>query len=242
LENYIFAALAALIALTAHEYCHGYAAYRLGDPTAKSLGRLTLNPIRHLDPIGALCMILFHFGWAKPVPINPRYFKNPKKGFAIVAMAGPAINLILSFLSAGAYLLLWALVKDVAFTSELWFNVAKNGLLFLFIFHSLNLGFALFNLIPIPPLDGSRLLSVILPPKQYFGLMRYERYIYFGLLGWLFIGDFLYSALLRFSLIAESSLLASILKVISLSELLSGAMQFISDAMMWLWQLIPFLA
>ena len=242
MDNYIFAALAALIALTAHEYCHGYAAYRLGDPTAKSLGRLTLNPMRHLDPIGALCMILFHFGWAKPVPINPRYFKNPKKGFAIVAIAGPAINLILSFLSAGAYLLLWALVKDVAFTSELWFNVAKNGLLFLFIFHSLNLGFALFNLIPIPPLDGSRLLSVILPPKQYFGLMRYERYIYFGLLGWLFIGDFLYSALLRFSLIAESSLLASILKVISLSELLSGAMQFISDAMMWLWQLIPFLA
>ena len=242
MDNYIFAALAALIALTAHEYCHGYAAYRLGDPTAKSLGRLTLNPMRHLDPIGALCMILFHFGWAKPVPINPRYFKNPKKGFAIVAIAGPAINLILSFLSAGAYLLLWALVKDVAFTNDLWFNVAKNGLLFLFIFHSLNLGFALFNLIPIPPLDGSRLLSVILPPKQYFGLMRYERYIYFGLLGWLFIGDFLYSALLRFSLIAESSLLASILKVISLSELLSGAMQFISDAMMWLWQLIPFLA
>ena len=242
MDNYIFAALAALIALTAHEYCHGYAAYRLGDPTAKSLGRLTLNPMRHLDPIGALCMILFHFGWAKPVPINPRYFKNPKKGFAIVAMAGPAINLILSFLSAGAYLLLWALVKDVAFTSDLWFNVAKNGLLFLFIFHSLNLGFALFNLIPIPPLDGSRLLSVILPPKQYFGLMRYERYIYFGLLGWLFIGDFLYSALLRFSIISQSSVLASILKVISLSELLSGAMQFISDGMMWLWQLIPFLA
>ena len=242
MDNYIFAAVAALIALTAHEYCHGYAAYRLGDPTAKSLGRLTLNPMRHLDPIGALCMILFHFGWAKPVPINPRYFKNPKKGFAIVAMAGPAINLILSFLSAGAYLLLWALVKDVAFTSDLWFNVAKNGLLFLFIFHSLNLGFALFNLIPIPPLDGSRLLSVILPPKQYFGLMRYERYIYFGLLGWLFIGDFLYSALLRFSLISQSSALASILKVISLSELLSGAMQGISDAMMWLWQLIPFLA
>ena len=242
MDNYIFAAVAALIALTAHEYCHGYAAYRLGDPTAKSLGRLTLNPMRHLDPIGALCMILFHFGWAKPVPINPRYFKNPKKGFAIVAMAGPAINLILSFLSAGAYLLLWALVKDVAFTNDLWFNVAKNGLLFLFIFHSLNLGFALFNLIPIPPLDGSRLLSVILPPKQYFGLMRYERYIYFGLLGWLFIGDFLYSALLRFSIISQSSALASILKVISLSELLSGAMQFISDGMMWLWQLIPFLA
>lgn len=242
MDNYIFAALAALIALTAHEYCHGYAAYRLGDPTAKNMGRLTLNPIRHLDPIGALCMVLFHFGWAKPVPINPRYFKNPKKGFAIVAIAGPAINLLLSFLSAGAYLLAFALLKNVAFESDLWFNVARNGLLFLWMFHSLNLGFAIFNLIPIPPLDGSRLLSVILPPKQYFGLMRYERYIYFGLLGWLFIGDFLYSALLRFSLIAESSLLASILKVISLSELLSGAMQFVSDGMLWLWQLIPFLA
>lgn len=240
--NYIFAAVAALIALTAHEYCHGYAAYRLGDPTAKSLGRLTLNPLRHLDPIGALCMIFFHFGWAKPVPINPRYFKNPKKGFAIVAIAGPAVNFILAFLSAGMYLLTFALLKDVAFESEFWFNVAKNGLLFLWIFHSLNLGFAIFNLIPIPPLDGSRLLSLVLPPKQYFGLMRYERYIYFGLLGWLFIGDFLYSFLLRFSLIAESSVLASILKVVSLSELLGSAMQWISDGMLWLWQLIPFLA
>ena len=242
MDNYIFAALAALIALTAHEYCHGYAAYRLGDPTAKSLGRLTLNPMRHLDPIGALCMILFHFGWAKPVPINPRYFKNPKKGFAIVAMAGPAINLILSFLSAGAYLLLWALVKDVAFTNDLWFNVAKNGLLFLFIFHSLNLGFALFNLIPIPPLDGSRLLSVILPPKQYFGLMRYERYIYFGLLGWLFIGDFLYGFLMKLPLISGSALFSALAKIFSLSELLGGAMNAVSRAMFWVWELIPFLA
>ncbi len=242
MENYIFAALAALIALTAHEYCHGYAAYRLGDPTAKSLGRLTLNPLRHLDPIGALCMIFFHFGWAKPVPINPRYFKNPKKGFAIVALAGPAVNLLLSFFSAGAYLLLWALVKDVGFESVLWLNIVKNGLLFLYIFHSLNLGLALFNLIPIPPLDGSRLLSLVLPPKQYFGLMRYERYIYFVLLGWLFIGDFLYGALLRLSLIATNSVLASVLKVISLSELLGSAMEFLSRGMLWLWQLIPFLS
>ncbi len=242
MENYIFAALAALIALTAHEYCHGYAAYRMGDPTAKSMGRLTLNPMKHLDPIGALCMILFHFGWAKPVPINPRYFKNPKKGFALVALAGPAINLLLSFFAAGAYLLLWALLKGVAFGSELWFNIARNGLLFLNIFHSVNLGFAIFNLIPIPPLDGSRLLGLILPPKHYFGLMKYERYIYFGLLGWLFIGDFLYSLLLRISFIAQSALLSSVLKVISLSELLGSAMQLISDGMLWLWQLIPFLA
>jgi Zn-dependent protease len=118
----------------------------------------------------------------------------------------------------------------------------KNGLLFLSIFHSINLGLAIFNLIPIPPLDGSRLLSVVLPPKQYFSIMRYERYIYFGLLGWLFIGDFLYDFLLRTSLIAGGSVLASILKVISLSELLGSAMQHLSDAMMWIWQLIPFLA
>ena len=176
MENYIFAAVAALIALTAHEYCHGYAAYRLGDPTAKSLGRLTLNPLHHLDLLGALCMILFRFGWAKPVPINPRYFKNPKKGFAIVALAGPAINLFLSFLSAGAYLLLFALVKDIAFESDLWFNIVKNGLLFLFVFHSLNLGFALFNLIPIPPLDGSKVLFSFLPDEIYRKILRYERY------------------------------------------------------------------
>ena len=242
LEQYIFAALAALIALTVHEYCHGYAAYRMGDPTAKNMGRLSLNPLTHLDPIGTLCMIFFHFGWAKPVPINPRYFKNPKKGFAIVALAGPAANLLLSFFSAGVYLLLWALLKDVAFESRFWLTVAENGLLFLYIFHSLNLGYAVFNMIPIPPLDGSRILSLVLPPKQYFGLMRYERYIYFGLLGWLFIGDFLYGFLLRFSFIAESSLLASILKVLSLSELLGTVMQCISDGMLWLWQLIPFLA
>lgn len=242
METYLFAALAALIALTAHEYCHGYAAYRLGDPTARNMGRLTLNPIKHIDPIGALCMVLFHFGWAKPVPIDPRYFKNPKKGFAITALMGPVCNLVLSFLSAGAYLLAYALLKDVFFESELWFTVAKNGLLFLFVFHSVNLGLAIFNLIPIPPLDGSRLLSVVLPQKQYFSLMRYERYIYFGLLGWLFIGDFLYDFLLRISPVANNALLASLLKLLSLSELLGSAMQYISNAMMWIWQLIPFLA
>ena len=97
---YILSALAALIALTVHEYCHGYAAYKLGDDTAKSMGRLTLNPIKHLDPYGAICMVLFHIGWAKPVPINPRNFKDPKKGFAITASAGPAANIILAFVSA----------------------------------------------------------------------------------------------------------------------------------------------
>lgn len=242
MEIYIFSAVAALIALTVHEYSHGYAAYRMGDPTAKNLGRLTLNPLHHIDPFGTLCMILFRFGWAKPVPINPRYFKKPKKGFAIVALAGPLSNLILSFFSAGAYLLTNALLKDVAFESELWLTVAKNFILFLSIFYSLNLGLAIFNLLPIPPLDGSRLLNVILPQKYYFGLMRYERYIYFGLLGWLFIGNFFYRFLLRFSVIAESAFLSVFVKIFSLSELLGDLMALISDGILALWQLIPFLA
>ena len=188
METYLFAALAALIALTAHEYCHGYAAYRLGDPTARNMGRLTLNPIKHIDPIGALCMVLFHFGWAKPVPIDPRYFKNPKKGFAITALMGPVCNLVLSFLSAGAYLLTYALLKDVLFESELWFTVAKNGLLFLFVFHSVNLGLAIFNLIPIPPLDGSRIFYVFLPPRLYYKIMQYERIITLTVLALLLLG------------------------------------------------------
>ena len=242
METYIFAALAALIALTAHEYCHGYTAYRLGDPTAKNMGRLTLNPIKHLDLIGALCMVLFHFGWAKPVPIDPRYFKKPKRGFALTALMGPVCNLVLAFLSAGAYLLAYALLRDVIFESETVFLIAKNALLFLSVFHSVNLGFAIFNLIPIPPLDGSRLLSVILPEKQYFSLMKYERYIFFGLLGWLFIGDFLYGFLMRFSLISGSALLSALAKILSLSELLGGVMNAVSRAMFWVWELIPFLA
>lgn len=242
METYIFAALAALIALTAHEYCHGYTAYRLGDPTAKNMGRLTLNPIKHLDLIGALCMVLFHFGWAKPVPIDPRYFKKPKRGFALTALMGPVCNLVLAFLSVGAYLLSYALLKDVIFESETAFLIAKNALLFLSVFHSVNLGFAIFNLIPIPPLDGSRLLSVVLPEKQYFSLMKYERYIYFGLLGWLFIGDFLYGILMRLPLISGSALFSALAKIFSLSELLGGVMNAVSRAMFWVWELIPFLA
>ena len=114
---YLLSAIAALIALTVHEYCHGYAAYKLGDDTAKSFGRLTLNPLKHLDPYGAICMVLFHIGWAKPVPINARNFKNPKRDFAITAVAGPASNLILGFVSALIYLVVFACVKDMTFPS-----------------------------------------------------------------------------------------------------------------------------
>ena len=240
---YLLSALAVLIALTVHEYCHGYAAYRLGDNTARNLGRLSLNPIKHLDPIGALCMVFFHVGWAKPVPINPRNFKKPKSGFALTALAGPVSNILLGFLTAGVYLLTYALLRDVRFTEQnLAYNLASNLLLFLYIFHVINVGLGVFNLLPIPPFDGSRLLNVILPERIYFSIMRYERQIYFGVLGWLLLGSYVKRALLAIPLISTSPMLSAIAGLFSLSDLLSVAIGGLSKLIFDLWQLIPFLA
>lgn len=235
----ILSALAALIALTVHEFSHGFAAYKLGDPTARSFGRLTLNPLKHLDPFGALCMIFFHFGWAKPVPINPRYFKKPKRDFAITALAGPLSNLILSFLSAFFYLLLYKELSGIRFESTLTLNLASNLLLFVYLMHAINLGLAIFNLIPIPPLDGSRILNVILPPKAYFGIMRYERQIYFGLIGWLFLGDFVKSALLSVPMIASNAILRGFAGIFSLGDMLSILFTRLSNLIFSLWEFLP---
>ena len=179
--------VAVLITLTVHEYAHGYAAYRLGDSTAKSFGRLTLNPIKHVDPIGAICLLLFHFGWAKPVPINARNFKKPRRDFALTALAGPLVNIILAFISAFFYLLAISGLSKITYGSEFTYNLAYNTIRFLGIFHSVNLGLGIFNLIPIPPLDGSRIITAVLPPKIYFGIMRYERKIYLALVVWMLI-------------------------------------------------------
>lgn len=235
----ILSALAALIALTVHEFSHGFAAYKLGDPTARSFGRLTLNPLKHLDPFGALCMIFFHFGWAKPVPINPRYFKKPKRDFAITALAGPLSNLILSFLSAFFYLLLYKELSGIRFESTLTLNLASNLLLFVYLMHAINLGLAIFNLIPIPPLDGSKILNVILPPKAYFGIMRYERQIYFGLIGWLFLGDFIKSALLSVPMIASNAILRGFAGIFSLGDMLSILFTRLSNLIFSLWEFLP---
>ena len=159
---------AVFLCLTVHETCHGLAALALGDPTAKRMHRLSLNPLRHIDWIGLLLMFAAGFGWAKPVPVDPRYFKNPKRGMALTALAGPASNFLLAF----AALLLLRLVIT-ALPGAGWSAALA---IFLLQLSQLSVGLGLFNLIPIPPLDGSKVLAAFLPDRQYITLMRYERY------------------------------------------------------------------
>ena len=238
---YVLSALVVLITLTIHEYAHAYAAYKLGDPTARNLGRLTLNPIKHLDPVGALCMLFFHFGWAKPVPINARNFKNPRKGFAISALAGPAVNLVTSFISAFVYLLIFSIFSKLTYSSELTLNLAENTLLFFYLLHVINLGIAIFNLIPVPPLDGSRILGLLLPPKYYFSIMRHERTIYFILIGWLLVGDWISRIILSIPGAAANIVLKILANIVSLSNLLGLAIDGLSGLMMDFWRLLPFI-
>ena len=173
-----------LMALSVHESAHGYAAYRLGDPTAHSLGRITLNPVKHFDLFGFLSMLIFHIGWAKPVPVNARYFKNPRRDFAIVGAAGPLSNICLALI----HLLILRLVMIYAtnsvvngtLTEGVWMTVLALVVYLLYMGVAMNIILAIFNLIPIPPFDGSRIFYAFLPPKWYFGVMKYERYIMLG--------------------------------------------------------------
>lgn len=169
LTNILIAIVPALLCLTFHEVCHGLVAYRLGDPTAKNAGRLTFNPIKHLDPIGLLMMVIFHFGWAKPVPINMNNFKRPKIGMAITALAGPLSNLVLAVVVLFIYGLFFGLLAQ-------W-GTAGKVIMELFITTAyLSVAFAIFNIIPLPPLDGSKVLFSFLPNELYYKLMRYERF------------------------------------------------------------------
>lgn len=178
-----------LFSLTLHEFSHGFVAYKMGDPTARNFGRLTLNPIKHIDPVGAGLMLVFGFGWAKPVPINSRYFKNPKWGMAISAAAGPLSNLLLSFVSYNISYLL-ATKIDPFRLSYTAYNVVYIVILFFYLAAFMNATLAVFNLIPIPPLDGSRLLFTFLPQRLYFAFMRYEQIIMTILMVGVFFGAF----------------------------------------------------
>ena len=169
LLNAVLRVAAVLLCLTVHETCHGLTAYALGDPTAKAMHRLSLNPLHHIDWFGLFMMFAAGFGWAKPVPVDPRYFKKPKEGMALTALAGPVSNfmlaLLLIFISKLIYLYApYTVVMGAVFTFCLYTAAP------------LSIGLGLFNLIPIPPLDGSKVVAVLLPNRAYRTLMRYERY------------------------------------------------------------------
>ena len=172
--------LAALTVIPFHEAGHALAAWLLGDPTAKQQGRLSLNPFRHFDLLGTLCMVFAGVGWAKPVSTDPRNFKNPKQGMALTALAGPVANLILAYLAMVVWKLLyyWAPVNDATIFLALFLQYLVY----------LDVSLAVFNLIPVPPLDGSRILLVVLPQRIYFQIMRYERVLFVILLAAVWAG------------------------------------------------------
>lgn len=176
---YLVRAVAMLLIIPVHEAAHAFVSYKLGDPTAKNYGRLTLNPLAHFDPFGALAMILAGIGWAKPVPTDVRRFRHPKRDMAISAAAGPISNLLMAYLGMILYKLAYYRMPV---------NSGQLVMLFLSIFISLNISLAVFNLLPIPPFDGSRIFLAFLPTRLYFKAMQYERYIMMAVLLLVLIG------------------------------------------------------
>ena len=170
LTDMLLAVIPALICITLHELSHGFVAYKLGDNTAKNMGRLTLNPIKHIDIFGLIMMVVFKFGWAKPVPVNMRNFKNPKRDMAITALAGPLSNVLICCVVLFIYGLVY-LPCNLAGT-----EFAGSLLYAVYITAYLSIALAIFNIIPIPPLDGSKVLFSLMSDEGYMKLMRYERY------------------------------------------------------------------
>lgn len=190
----IFALLLTIfIVLPIHEWAHGFLAYKLGDNTAKNSGRLTLNPLKHIDPLGASALLLFKFGWARPVPVNPRNFKRPKLGMALTALAGPLSNLIVALiallLATIAYAFGGNILNLMGEEESNFFVMPFFGFIyFMFLIYNVNLDLAVFNLIPLPPLDGSKILEAFLPDKFLNKYYQYEGYISIIVFALLFTG------------------------------------------------------
>ena len=183
-----------LFAITIHEYAHGRTALWLGDPTAKNMGRLSLNPLPHIDPFGAICLFLFNFGWAKPVPVDPRYFKNIRKDIIFMSLAGPLANISLAVLAG-------ILIRYFFFPWEIY-RLALIYLLFM------NLGLGLFNLLPIPPLDGSHILENLLPLRAAQNYREFGRYGPIIILAIVMLDNFAHTGILNRVLIGPMKLLA----------------------------------
>ena len=175
-----------LLSLSVHELSHGAASYLLGDVTAKSQGRLSLNPLRHIDPIGLVALFVFHFGWAKPVTVDPRYLKKPKRDMALIALAGPVSNFLTAFLFSFVYgfLIKIGSMHDAFSAGVTPFTVLCEMAQMMVL---MNIGLGLFNLIPIPPLDGSKILYAFLPNRILFRILPYERYMQIVLIVLLFL-------------------------------------------------------
>ena len=162
----LYSLLGVMVAMTVHEWAHAFAAYKLGDPTAKNLGRMSLDPLKHMDPIGTICLVLFGFGWARPVMVNPRNLKNYRRDDAIISLAGPIMNLLTAFLFLGIYFL-------VLFTFGITNEIVLNILNYII---SINLGLGIFNLIPIPPLDGFHVINSIFIRRSFKVVEFLQRY------------------------------------------------------------------
>lgn len=167
-----------LLALTVHEVAHGYVAYLCGDGTAKAFGRLTLNPAKHLDLMGTLCMLIAGFGWAKPVPVNMRNLRKPKRDMVLVSLAGPVANLLLALVGACLYSLTYHIAWSVEafYTNDTVYHIFVVAIFLFSAMTQLNIGLALFNLIPLPPLDGSKILAGLLPNRLAMRYVQIERY------------------------------------------------------------------
>ena len=170
LTDILMSVIPALLCITLHELSHGYVAYRLGDNTAKNMGRLTLNPIKHIDIVGLIMMVAFKFGWAKPVPVDMRNFKHPKRDMALTALAGPLANVLICCMFLFVYGLIYlpCTLSGSSFLGDVMDMV--------YITAYLSIALAVFNIIPIPPLDGSKVLFSLMSDADYYKLMRYERY------------------------------------------------------------------